>query len=135
MEILVIFLLTLVNGFFSLSEIALVSVKESRIQALADRGGKRARTILTLLANPESFLSSVQVGITLIGIISADRSINTEWAGFQIDKSKSAPVEVPTVVIVQGARLGTRESLEGSPHGLLFKKVAFHRNSLFQGRL
>ena len=70
MEILVIVLLTLLNGFFSLSEIALVSVKESRIQALADRGGKRARTILTLLANPESFLSSVQVGITLIGIIS-----------------------------------------------------------------
>ncbi|MBL7938609.1 MAG: HlyC/CorC family transporter [Flavobacteriales bacterium] len=70
MEILVIFLLTLLNGFFSLSEIALVSVKESRIQALADRGGKRARTILMLLADPESFLSSVQVGITLIGIIS-----------------------------------------------------------------
>ena len=70
MEILVIFLLTLVNGFFSLSEIALVSVKESRIQALADRGSKRARTILALLAHPESFLSSVQVGITLIGVIS-----------------------------------------------------------------
>lgn len=70
MEVLVIFLLTLVNGFFSLSEIALVSVKPSRIQALADQGSSRARTILKLLADPEGFLSSVQVGITLIGIIS-----------------------------------------------------------------
>lgn len=69
MELLVIGLLTLLNGFFSLSEIALVSVKESRIQALADQGNKRARTMLKLLAKPEAFLSSVQVGITLIGII------------------------------------------------------------------
>ncbi|HPF91746.1 MAG TPA: hemolysin family protein, partial [Flavobacteriales bacterium] len=70
MEILVILLLTLVNGFFSLSEIALVSVKPARIQALADKGSTRARTILKLLADPEGFLSSVQVGITLIGIVS-----------------------------------------------------------------
>lgn len=70
MEILVIIILTLVNGFFSLCEIALVSVKPARIQALADKGSSRAKTILKLLANPEGFLSSVQVGITLIGIIS-----------------------------------------------------------------
>ncbi len=69
MEILVIILLTLLNGFFSLSEIALVSVKPSRIQALADEGDGRAKTILKLLADPEGFLSAVQVGITLIGII------------------------------------------------------------------
>ncbi|MCB0770015.1 MAG: HlyC/CorC family transporter [Flavobacteriales bacterium] len=70
MEVLVIVFLTLVNSFFSLSEIALVSVKPSRIQALADKGSKRAKTILQLLDDPEGFLSSVQVGITLIGIIS-----------------------------------------------------------------
>lgn len=69
MEILVIVLLTLLNGFFSLSEIALVSVKPSRIQARVEKGDKRAKTILKLLADPEAFLSSVQVGITLIGII------------------------------------------------------------------
>jgi len=69
MEVLIIFLLTLLNGFFSLSEIALVSVKRARIQGLADRGSSRARTVLKLLDDPESFLSSVQVGITLIGII------------------------------------------------------------------
>ncbi len=69
MEFLVIFLLTLLNGFFALSEIALVSVKVSRIQAKADQGDRRARTVLKLLSDPEGFLSSVQVGITLIGIV------------------------------------------------------------------
>lgn len=69
MELLVILLLTLLNGFFSLSEIALVSLKPARIQALVDQGDRRARTIQRLLADPEGFLSSVQVGITLIGII------------------------------------------------------------------
>jgi putative hemolysin len=70
MEIIVIFVLTLLNGFFALSEIALVSVKKSRIEHLAAQGNSRAKTILLLLENPENFLSSVQVGITLIGIIS-----------------------------------------------------------------
>ena len=70
MEIVIIILLSLLNGFFALSEIALVSVKRSRIEHLADQGNSRAKTILLLLDKPENFLSSVQVGITLIGIIS-----------------------------------------------------------------
>jgi putative hemolysin len=70
MEILIILFLTILNGFFSLSEIALVSVKKSRMEHLAAQGNTRALTVLKLLENPENFLSSVQVGITLIGIIS-----------------------------------------------------------------
>jgi putative hemolysin len=70
MQILIIFILTLLNGFFALSEIALVSVKKSRIEHLAAQGSSRAKIVLQLLENPENFLSSVQVGITLIGIIS-----------------------------------------------------------------
>jgi len=70
MEILIIFTLTILNGFFALSEIAIVSVKKRRIEHLAVQGSSRAKTVLQLLENPENFLSSVQVGITLIGIIS-----------------------------------------------------------------
>lgn len=70
MEILIIFILTLLNGFFALSEIALVSVKKSRIEHLAAQGSSRAKIVLQLIENPENFLSSVQVDITLIGIIS-----------------------------------------------------------------
>lgn len=70
MEIVIIFLFTLINGFFALSEIALVSVKKSRIDHLAAMGNRNAVAVKKLLENPENFLSSVQVGITLIGIIS-----------------------------------------------------------------
>lgn len=60
----------MLNGFFALSEIALVSVKKSRFEHLAAQGNSRAAMVLKLLKNPENFLSSVQVGITLIGIVS-----------------------------------------------------------------
>src|SRR5690606_5593572 len=70
MEIIIILILILLNGFFALSEIALVSVKKSRLENLASLGDSRARSVLDLLKNPENFLSSVQVGITLIGIVS-----------------------------------------------------------------
>jgi putative hemolysin len=70
MEIFIILILTFLNGFFALAEIALVSVKKGRIENLAAQGSSRAKIILRLLDNPENFLSSVQVGITLIGIIS-----------------------------------------------------------------
>lgn len=69
MEYLIIALLTILNGFFALSEIALVSTKKSKMEHLASKGNKRAKIVLTLLENPEDFLSSVQVGITLIGIV------------------------------------------------------------------
>jgi len=67
MEIIILVVLILINGFFSLSEIALVSCKRSRLEQRPDSRG--ARMALRLLDNSESFLSAVQVGITLIGII------------------------------------------------------------------
>ena len=70
MEIAFILILILLNGLFALTEIALVSVKRSRIEQKAENGDRNALIVLELLAQPESFLSSVQVGITLVGIIS-----------------------------------------------------------------
>lgn len=68
-EILIIVGLILVNGFFAMSELALVSAKRTRLQMRADRGSRGAKIALTLLEDPSKFLSSVQVGITLIGIL------------------------------------------------------------------
>jgi putative hemolysin len=67
-EVLVILFLVLLNGFFAMSEMALVSAKRSRLQAAADQGRSGAKSALTLLEDPTSFLSSIQIGITLIGI-------------------------------------------------------------------
>lgn len=69
MEILVLSLLILLNGFFALSEIALVSSKPSRLEQMKKAGNKGALKALQLQKNSEVFLSAIQVGITLIGIV------------------------------------------------------------------
>lgn len=69
MDIVIVLLLILLNGFFALSEIAIVSAKKSKLDTERKQGKKRARRALLLRADPDNFLSSVQVGITLIGII------------------------------------------------------------------
>lgn len=68
-EIVVLIILILINGFFALSEIALVSSKKTRLEQQMLKGSKGALTALKLLDNSEGFLSAIQVGITLIGIV------------------------------------------------------------------
>ncbi len=69
MEYLFILLLILLNGLFAMSEIALVSSKRARLEEKAKKGSNGAKTALKLLDEPEKFLSTVQIGITLVGII------------------------------------------------------------------
>ena len=69
MEVIIISILILLNGFFALSEIALVSSKRSRLEQLKKDGHRGAKTALRLLKDSENFLSAIQVGITLIGIV------------------------------------------------------------------
>jgi putative hemolysin len=69
-EILLILLLAVANGIFSGSEIAVVAARKVRLEQLAKRGNKKARLALKLANSPNDFLSSVQIGITLIGILS-----------------------------------------------------------------
>lgn len=68
-EILIISLLILTNGFFSLSEMAIVSARKVRLQQRAEEGDKAAKAALELAGQPTRFLSTVQIGITLIGIL------------------------------------------------------------------
>jgi len=69
MEIAILGILILLNGFFALSEIALVSSKTARLEQARLEGSKGAKTALHLLKNSENFLSAIQVGITLISIV------------------------------------------------------------------
>jgi len=68
-DLLIIAALILLNGLFSMSELAIVSARQARLRVSADRGSKSARTAIALAADPGKFLSTVQIGITLIGII------------------------------------------------------------------
>jgi putative hemolysin len=69
MEIFILLGLILLNGIFSMSEIALVSARKARLEAQANKGNKRAKEALQLANHPDNFLSTVQIGITLIGIL------------------------------------------------------------------
>lgn len=69
MDIFILSLLILLNGLFSMSEISLVSARKARLEHLAEKGDKKAILALALSNHPELFLSAVQIGITLISII------------------------------------------------------------------
>lgn len=69
LELLVILLLVLVNGAFAMSELAIVSARRARLAAMQRRGSGAAGVALDLAENPERFLPTVQVGITLVGIL------------------------------------------------------------------
>lgn len=70
MDLLLLLLLILLNGVLAMSEIALVSSRRARLQRLADDGSPGAHSALVLHGDPANFLSTVQVGITLVGILS-----------------------------------------------------------------
>lgn len=81
-EIFIILLLILLNGVFAMSEIAIISARKSSLQTDANKGSKAARTALKLAQDPDRFLSAVQVGITLIGILTGIFSGNKIAAEF-----------------------------------------------------
>jgi putative hemolysin len=70
MEFIVILLLILLNGLFAMFEIALISSRRTRLEEQAEAGKNGAKMALKLLENPQEFLSTIQIGITLVGIIS-----------------------------------------------------------------
>src|SRR6266581_2345095 len=70
-EVIIILVLLVANGFFAASEIAVVSARHSRLQQQADAGKKSARQALTLANNSDHFLATVQVGITLISTLAS----------------------------------------------------------------
>jgi putative hemolysin len=106
MEIIIILLLTLLNGFFALSEISIISVRKNRIEQKARQGSKNAQKLLQLIQEPEDFLSAVQVGITLIGIISGaygGAALSDDMRGILINVPFLAPyADVLAIVLVIG---------------------------------
>lgn len=84
-EIGAIILLILANGIFAMSEIALVAARKSRLQDWAEKGNRSARIAFELAKQPSQFLSTVQIGITLVGILAGafgGRTLANELAGY-----------------------------------------------------
>jgi putative hemolysin len=92
MEMVIIFLLILLNGLFVMSEMAIVSSRKARLQQWANEGNVRAQIALDLAQSPNRFLSTVQVGITLIGILSG------AFGGTTVARSLEATLkEIPSL--------------------------------------
>lgn len=107
MEIAILGILIILNGFFALSEIALVSCKKSKLEQLKNKGSEGAKISLELLENSENFLSAIQVGITLIGIITGvyggieiAKDIEPFFQNIEIFKYYSREISVSFTVIV-----------------------------------
>ena len=68
-ELIVIIILIVLNGVLAMSEIALISVRKSHLSNEIKKGSKSARVVLKLVNEPDKFLSTIQIGITIIGIL------------------------------------------------------------------
>ena len=68
-QILLLLTLIIINGLFSMTEMAVVSTRRARLQACLENGDRRAQTVLDLLDNPNDFFSTIQIAISLIGVI------------------------------------------------------------------
>lgn len=94
-EFAVLLLLTLLNGMFSLSELAIVSARKARLKTMADAGSSGASAALALQENPGRFLSTVQIGITLVGVVagaSSGEAIGSILRDFMVPLGISAEI-------------------------------------------
>lgn len=91
-EILIIFVLLLGNGVFAMAEIAVVSSRKARLKALAEEGSAKAKAALALAEHPDRFLSTVQVGITLVGVLAGALGGATLTDNFAALVSRFAPL-------------------------------------------
>ncbi|ADY55928.1 protein of unknown function DUF21 [Syntrophobotulus glycolicus DSM 8271] len=70
-QIVILFVLIVLNAFFAASEIALISLNDNKIRLLAEEGDKKARQLQRLLSEPSKFLATIQIGITLAGFLAS----------------------------------------------------------------
>ncbi|MBQ4267000.1 MAG: HlyC/CorC family transporter [Clostridia bacterium] len=96
-QIVLLFVLILVNAFFAMSEIAIISLNDNMVEKMAEEGDKKAKQIMKLTENPSNFLSTIQIGVTLAGFLTS-ASASTTFADMLTDavmaKFPTAPVGI-----------------------------------------
>lgn len=106
-EIFIVILLTLLNGVLAMSELAVVSSRSARLRVLADQGNHGAEVAIRLSEDPGRFLSTVQIGITLVGVLSGAFSGATlgarlaEWLQYEgLSQTAANALGVGSVVVL-----------------------------------
>lgn len=108
LKLLLLFVLIIVNAFFAMSEIAIISLNDTKMQRLADEGNKKAKQIVKLTANSSNFLSTIQIGVTLAGFLTSasasqtfvDMLTNALASNFQFCKTYIGAVGVISVIVI-----------------------------------
>lgn len=107
-QILLLLVLILVNAFFAMSEMAVVSLNDAKIEKMAEDGHKKAKLILKLTKNPTRFLSTIQIGVTLAGFLTsasaatafAEMLTNAITSSFDVPESIVSPIAVVLITLV-----------------------------------
>lgn len=108
LKLLLLFVLIIVNAFFAMSEIAIISLNDTKMQKLAEEGNKKAKQIVKLTANSSNFLSTIQIGVTLAGFLTsasasqtfADMLTNALANHFQFCRTYIGAVGVMSVIVI-----------------------------------
>lgn len=108
LKLLLLFVLIIVNAFFAMSEIAIISLNDTKMQKLAEEGNKKAKQIVKLTANSSNFLSTIQIGVTLAGFLTsasasqtfADMLTNALANHFQFCRTYVGAVGVVSVIVI-----------------------------------
>jgi putative hemolysin len=139
-ELFLIFFLILVNGFFSASEIALISLRKSRVRHLVKTGSTAARRVQKLQEEPERFLATVQIGVTLMGTLAsalggviAIERIKPVLAGIPVEFIQKAAEPIALVIVVMVITYITLVAGELVPKSLAIRyseQVAFFTAAL-----
>ncbi len=108
LKILLLLVLILVNAYFAMAEIAVISLNDAKMEKMADDGHKKAKLVLKLTKNPTKFLSTIQIGITLAGFLTS-ASAATSFAElltkavttkFNVSASIISPISVVLITLV-----------------------------------
>lgn len=98
LKLVLLFVLVLINAFFAMSEIAIISLNDSVIEKKAEDGDKKAHQIMKLTENPSNFLSTIQIGVTLAGFLTS-ASASQSFANMLANAISKLNLPIPTSVI------------------------------------
>ena len=102
-EIVIILILIILTGYLSMAELAVVSVRKAKMQKYLDEGNKNAQIVMDLMEDPNEFLSTVQIGISLIGVLTGafgGVTLAKPLANLISFVPYSEPISVAVVVII-----------------------------------
>ena len=102
LKIVILFALILVNAFFAMSEIAVISLNDNKIEKMAESGNKKAKQIKKLTESSSSFLSTIQIGVTLAGFLTSATAAQSFAVMLAGAISKTAVVKVIPISVISG---------------------------------